>query len=149
MPRSEFDDLATLSVARGFSMQPARVAAEGPTERDAFTAELDVELGTDLNASPNPWQGAIASAIACPLGAVIPIVAILLLPSGFRVFVPFAAVFVLVLAGVVSAALRRYQRGMGPELSGTVGYVSRRTLSTGTPVGESWIHPAKYTLGGA
>lgn len=144
-PRSELDDLATLSVTRGFGTQTAGVAAEELSERDAFTADVDVELGIDPDASPNPCHLAIASAIACPLGVVIPIVAILLLPSRFRVFVPFGAVFVLVLAGAVSAVLERHRRGF---VSGTVGFVSRLTLSTETPVSQSGICPVKPELGG-
>jgi VIT1/CCC1 family predicted Fe2+/Mn2+ transporter len=65
-----------------------------------------VELGIDPDALSNPWQAALSSAIAFTLGAVIPVVAILLPPTGFRVPVAFLAVLLaLALTGTVSAML--------------------------------------------
>jgi vacuolar iron transporter family protein len=72
----------------------------------AFAARIDAELGIDPVDLSNPWQAALSSAIAFTLGAVVPLVAILLPPVGARVPVEFLAVLIaLVLTGTVSAVL--------------------------------------------
>jgi VIT1/CCC1 family predicted Fe2+/Mn2+ transporter len=54
----------------------------------------------------NPWQAALSSAVAFTLGALIPLIAILLPPADVRVPVAFMSVLVaLVLTGAVSAGL--------------------------------------------
>jgi hypothetical protein len=146
MPRAEWDYFPTLSVARRFGTQTMRVAADELTKRDPFTTDVDFDLGTGSGVLSEPWQGAIALAIASPLGAVLPILAILLLPNGCRVFVPFGAVFVLALARAMSAVLERHRRGF---VSGTVGLESRVTPSTGTPARQSGLSPVKFESRGS
>jgi VIT1/CCC1 family predicted Fe2+/Mn2+ transporter len=76
------------------------------TEHDAFAAHVDVELGIDLTDLSNPWQAGVSSAAAFTLGAIIPLVAILLPAVGMRVPVAFLAVLIaLALTGTVSAIL--------------------------------------------
>ena len=54
----------------------------------------------------NPWHAALSSAIAFTLGAVLPLLAILLAPSAIRVPVTFAVVILaLAITGTVSAHL--------------------------------------------
>lgn len=69
-------------------------------------AHIDVELGIDPDDLSNPWQAALSSAVAFTLGAVVPLIAILLPPVGARVPVTFLSVLIaLVLTGTVSAIL--------------------------------------------
>ncbi len=81
------------------------------TQRDSQRALLQKErqepqLGIDPNALSNPWQAALSSAVAFTLGALIPLIAILLPPADVRVPVAFMSVLVaLVLTGAVSAGL--------------------------------------------
>jgi vacuolar iron transporter family protein len=76
------------------------------TERDAFAAHIDVELGIDPDDLSNPWQAALSSAVAFTLGALVPLMAILAPPTGMRVPVAFLAVLIaLVLTGTASAIL--------------------------------------------
>ena len=106
MPEAELEELARLYAAKGLSAETARVVARELTERDAFAAHIDVELGIDPDDLSNPWQAALSSAVAFTLGAVVPIIAILLPPVSARVPLAFLSVLIaLVLTGTVSAIL--------------------------------------------
>jgi VIT1/CCC1 family predicted Fe2+/Mn2+ transporter len=106
MPEAELEELAMLYAAKGLSAQTAREVAEELTARDAFAAHVDVELGIDPNDLSNPSRAAVSSAVAFTLGALVPLLAILLPPAAFRVPVAFVAVLVaLVLTGTVTAML--------------------------------------------
>ena len=105
MPEAELEELAGLYAAKGLSAETARVVARELTDRDAFAAHIDVELGIDPDDLSNPWQAALSS-VAFTLGAVVPLIAILLPPVGARVPVAFLSVLIaLVLTGTVSAIL--------------------------------------------
>jgi vacuolar iron transporter family protein len=106
MPEAELEELAGLYAAKGLSAETARTVAMELTDRDAFAAHIDVELGIDPDDLSNPWQAALSSAVAFTLGAVVPLIAILLPPVGARVPVAFLSVLIaLVLTGTVSAVL--------------------------------------------
>lgn len=80
------------------------VSAQRDTERMILSKERQV--GAEPDEMSNPWQAALSSAIAFTLGAVLPLVAILLPPVGLRVPVAFLSVLVaLALTGTISAAL--------------------------------------------
>jgi VIT1/CCC1 family predicted Fe2+/Mn2+ transporter len=106
MPEAELEELAGLYAAKGLSPETARVVARELTDRDAFAAHVDVELGIDPDDLSNPWQAAFSSAVAFTLGAVIPLIAILLPPVTARVPLAFLSVLIaLALTGTVSAIL--------------------------------------------
>jgi VIT1/CCC1 family predicted Fe2+/Mn2+ transporter len=106
MPDAELDELAGLYAAKGLSAETARVVARELTARDAFAAHVDVELGIDPDDLSNPWQAALSSAVAFTLGALVPLIVIMLPPVGVRVPVAFLSVLIaLVLTGTVSAIL--------------------------------------------
>ena len=76
------------------------------TEHDALTAHLALELGIDRDQLANPWLAAISSAIAFTVGALLPVVAIVVPPQSARIPVAFVAVLLaLALTGAVSAHL--------------------------------------------
>ncbi|MCV7131898.1 VIT family protein [Mycobacterium hodleri] len=105
-PASELDELAALYEAKGLSTATARTVAEELTDHDAFAAHADVELGIDPTDLTNPWEAAVSSALSFTVGALLPLIAILLPPSVLRVPVTVAAVLVaLVITGGASAAL--------------------------------------------
>lgn len=105
-PERELAELTALYQAKGLSAQTARTVAEELTAHDAFAAHVDVELGIDPNQLTNPWQAALASAAAFTTGALLPLIAILAPPAGWRVPVTFVAVLVaLAVTGEVSARL--------------------------------------------
>jgi VIT1/CCC1 family predicted Fe2+/Mn2+ transporter len=105
-PEAELRELAELYVAKGLSAPTARLVAEELTANDAFAAHVDVELGIDPNALTNPWQAAISSAVSFTLGALLPVLAIVLPPPSTRVPLTFFVVLLaLVLTGSVSATM--------------------------------------------
>ncbi|MFC7450464.1 VIT1/CCC1 transporter family protein [Rhodococcus daqingensis] len=112
LPDDELAELASLYEAKGLSPATARTVAEELTAHDAFAAHADAELGIDPDELTNPWQAAISSAISFTLGALLPLIAILVPPASYRVPVTFVAVLVaLALTGSVSARLGGSPRG--------------------------------------
>jgi VIT1/CCC1 family predicted Fe2+/Mn2+ transporter len=111
-PEAEFDELVALYVAKGLSVETSRQVANELTARDAFAAHADAELAIDPRALTNPWQAAGASAFAFTLGALLPLVAILLAPAATRVAVTFIVVLLaLAVTGAVSAYLGAARMG--------------------------------------
>lgn len=105
-PEQELAELTALYQAKGLSEQTARTVAEELSRHDAFAAHVDVELGIDPSELTSPWHAAFASATAFTVGAVLPLVAILVPPAGWRVPVTFVAVLAaLAVTGEVSARL--------------------------------------------
>ncbi|HEX5524938.1 MAG TPA: VIT family protein [Pedococcus sp.] len=106
MPEEELAELTSLYEDRGLTPELAHQVALQLTEHDALAAHAEVELGIDPNELTNPWHAAWASMIAFTVGAVLPLLAILLPPPGGRVPVTaLAVVAALVLTGWLSATL--------------------------------------------
>ncbi|AQT81349.1 hypothetical protein B1R94_21985 [Mycolicibacterium litorale] len=111
-PAEELEELAALYEAKGLSPATARTVAEELTDHDAFAAHVDIELRIDPEELTNPWQAAFSSAVAFTVGAVLPLLAILLPPPSMRVPVTFVAVLLaLAVTGWISARLG----GAGPR----------------------------------
>ena len=105
-PEAELDELTALYEAKGLSSATARSAAEELTEHDAFAAHAEVELGIDPEDLTNPWTAAVSSAVSFTVGALLPLLAILLPPIGLRIPVTVvAALASLTITGAVSARL--------------------------------------------
>ncbi|MXP21576.1 VIT family protein [Gordonia sp. HNM0687] len=105
-PEEEFDELVGLYEAKGLSHDTACRVATELTDKDAFEAHVDVELGIDPDELTNPWQAAGSSAVAFTIGALLPLIAILLPAPDWRIPVAFVAVLVaLALTGATGAAL--------------------------------------------
>jgi VIT1/CCC1 family predicted Fe2+/Mn2+ transporter len=102
-PEEELAELAALYRDKGLSEETARLVAIELTEHDALGAHAEVELGIDPNALANPWHAAWASMAAFTLGALLPLLMILL-PSDWRIAATALSVAVaLALTGFVSA----------------------------------------------
>jgi VIT1/CCC1 family predicted Fe2+/Mn2+ transporter len=105
-PDQEFTELVGLYRAKGLSEKTARTVAEELTAHDPFAAHVDAELGIDPHDLTNPWQAAGVSAAAFTVGAVLPLIAVVLPPAAWRVPVTFVAVLAaLALTGEISARL--------------------------------------------
>lgn len=112
MPDAELDELTAIYEAKGLSPETARTVAEEMTAHDAFTAHAAAELGIDPNELTNPWHAAFASAAAFTVGAILPLLAILLPPAEVRIPVTFVAMLMaLALTGGLSARLGGADRG--------------------------------------
>lgn len=112
-PEQEFAELVGLYRHQGLSKETATRVAHELTAHDALGSHLHIELGIDEDQLTNPWQAALASAIAFTVGAVLPILAILLTPIPMaRIPITFGVVLVaLALTGVVSARLGGARKG--------------------------------------
>ncbi|WP_046727972.1 VIT1/CCC1 transporter family protein [Streptomyces humi] len=105
-PEAELEELTELLERRGLSREVAREAAVQLTERDALRAHARVELGIDPDELTSPWNAALASFLAFTVGALLPLLAIVLPPSGWRLPVTVGSVLAaLVLTGWTSARL--------------------------------------------
>jgi vacuolar iron transporter family protein len=105
-PEQELAELVGIYRQKGLSDSTARAVAVELTALDPLAAHLDAELHLDPDQLANPAQAGLASALAFVLGAVLPLLAILLPPPSLRVPVTFAAVLVaLGIAGAVSARI--------------------------------------------
>ncbi len=113
-PEAELRELTGIYRSKGLSPETARAVAEELTAHDAFAAHVDVELGIDPDELTNPWHAAISSAIAFTVGAMLPLLAILLPPPSSRIPITFAAVLLaLGITGWMSARLG----GSDPKLA--------------------------------
>ena len=105
-PESELEELVGLYSAKGLTPTTARLVAEELTAHDAFAAHVDAELRIDPDELTNPWHAAISSAASFTLGALLPLLAIVLAPQAVRVPATFALVILArAIPGSVSARL--------------------------------------------
>ncbi|WP_433262172.1 VIT1/CCC1 transporter family protein [Actinosynnema sp. CS-041913] len=110
MPELEERELAEIYQDKGLSPELAARVARELTEQDALRAHAEAELQIDPDNLTSPWQAAWASLVSFAAGALIPLVAIVLPPTTWRVWACAAAALVgLVLTGVISSRL-----GAGP-----------------------------------
>jgi len=106
MPDSEFEELVELYRDKGLSQPLARQVAKELTDHDVLQAHLDVELGIDADDLTSPWMAAGASAVSFVVGALLPLLMIILTPESARIPLTFASVVVaLMITGFASARL--------------------------------------------
>lgn len=112
MPEQELEELAGFYRQRGISDELAHRVAEELTEHDALAAHAEVELGIDPEEFTSPWAAAFSSFVSFTVGALIPLIMILLPFGQHRIWVAAVAVLIgLLLTGWISAAL-----GQAPRL---------------------------------
>lgn len=135
-PEEELAELADLYRERGLSDDLARQVALELTEKDALRAHLDIELGIDPDDLTSPWQAAVASMLSFTVGALLPLLTILLFPHGVRAAVTIAAVaLALALTGFVSARV-----GSAPVRPAVVRNIAGGLLAMAITYGiGSWI----------
>ncbi|SHL95645.1 VIT1/CCC1 transporter family protein [Actinacidiphila paucisporea] len=105
-PQAELDELTGLLEDRGITHDLAREVAEQLTARDALGAHARVELGIDPDQLANPWHAAWASFISFTVGALLPLLAIILPPNEWRLAVTVVSVLAaLTCCGWISAGL--------------------------------------------
>lgn len=106
LPEEELAELTGIYASKGLSPATAKQVAIELTAHDALSAHLEAELGIREQDVASPWQAAGASALAFFIGAVLPMLAILLPPAPVRVPITFAAVLVaLAITGATSARI--------------------------------------------
>lgn len=103
-PEAELEELVELYIDKGLKPTTARLVAVEMTEKDALKTHLEVELGIDQDDLTNPIHAAISSAVSFFLGAILPLLAVLLTPEPYKIGVTIAATLVaLALTGGVGA----------------------------------------------
>ena len=132
-PERELAELAAIYEEKGLSPKTAKKVAQELTDHDPIKAHLEAEMGLSQDELTNPRHAAIASAVSFTLGASIPLVAILLPPTSWKVPVTFVAViFALILTGYISA---------------TLGKASRRKATVRVVIGGIIAMAATYGIG--
>ncbi len=127
MPEEELAELTAIYHAKGMSLETAERVAGELTAHDALAAHLEAELGITETDVVSPWQAAGASALAFTIGALLPLVAILLPPEWARVPVTFAVVLIaLAITGASSARI-----GGSPWMRPTVRVVVGGAIALG------------------
>ena len=109
-PEEELEELAGIYVEKGLTEELALQVAQQLTAHDALGAHAEAELGIDPDDITNPWNAALASMLAFTIGALLPLLTIMLFSPTLRIWVTVGSVTVaLVLTGWGSARF-----GYGP-----------------------------------
>ena len=122
-PEMEHEELRQIYVSRGLSPELAGQVAEALTAHDALGAHLRDELGITSDSRARPLQAALASAAAFAVGALAPVLAVLLWQGSGLVTLIMTST--LVLLGVLGA--------VAAQLGGNIGLpiLSRAPLAAG------------------
>ena len=90
-PEFETDELARIYIGRGLDPALARQVAEQLMAKDALGAHARDELGMSDTIAARPLQAALTSAATFAVGAVVPIVAVLVAPQHLQIGLVFTA----------------------------------------------------------
>jgi vacuolar iron transporter family protein len=105
-PDAELDELAQQYVSRGLSPGLARQVAIELTAHDALAAHAEADYGITPASQAVPLRDALAVTVAFATGAIIPWLAMVLLPGPSRALVTFMIVLLaLALTGWLSARI--------------------------------------------
>jgi VIT1/CCC1 family predicted Fe2+/Mn2+ transporter len=105
-PEAELDELTRLYVSRGLPLYLAKRVAVELTAHDALAAHAEAEYGITATTRIAPLRDTVAVSAAFAAGALLPWLAIVLIPGPARAPVTFAVVLAaLALTGWVSARI--------------------------------------------
>ncbi len=120
-PEAERHELAGIYKRRGLSHDLADAVASELSAGDALRHHARDELGLDLDDLSKPAQAAVTSAVSFAVGAMVPVLAVLLAPQSLRVLFGFVSA----LAGL-----------------GALGFVGARVG------GANWVRPTTRVVAG-
>jgi VIT1/CCC1 family predicted Fe2+/Mn2+ transporter len=130
-PEEELAELAGLYAAKGLTAEVAQTVAEQLTAADALAAHAEVELGINPQELAHPGHAAWASFVSFVAGALLPLLAMALLPIRVRVALTVVTVAVaLMLTGVLSARLG-HAHWLRPVLRNVLGGALAMALTYG------------------
>jgi vacuolar iron transporter family protein len=140
-PSGEKRELAGIYRARGLPVGLADQVATELTKRDALGAHARDELGLDETMLARPIQAALSSAASFTVGAILPVLAMLIAPSSLLIpSVIVTALLALVLLGIAGA-----QAGGAPVIRAAVrvglggGFAMAVTAAVGRLVGHAGL----------
>jgi VIT1/CCC1 family predicted Fe2+/Mn2+ transporter len=102
-PEEELAELAAIYAAKGLDEDLAHRVAVQLTAKDALGAHAEAELGLDPDGLTNPWHAALASFVSFVVGALIPLLGVVVSSQAWLTVV--AVVIALAITGSVSARL--------------------------------------------
>jgi VIT1/CCC1 family predicted Fe2+/Mn2+ transporter len=103
-PKHEHDELAAIYVGRGLDAELAAKVSSQLMEHDALGAHARDELGISETLTARPLQAALASALTFSVGAALPLLVVLLVPSAALVWaVSASSLLFLALLGSLAA----------------------------------------------
>ncbi len=104
-PEAELKELTQIYVARGLDRDLAGKVAVQLTERDALGTHARDELGISETVTAHPIQAAAVSALTFAVGAVVPLIVVLLVPAAqISVLVAASTVVALAVLGAAGAS---------------------------------------------
>jgi VIT1/CCC1 family predicted Fe2+/Mn2+ transporter len=111
-PVEEFEELIQMYELKGLSRSTAEKVAGELSKIDAFSAHAAIELNIDPTDLTNPWHAAIASTLSFAIGAIIPLITIVLSPHSYKIENTFIAVIIaLIITGSISAHISGANKG--------------------------------------
>ncbi len=103
-PEAELDELTHIYVGRGLSYDLARQVAVQLTANNVLDAHARDELGIVEHMAARPIEAALTSAVTFAVGAALPLLMVVLSPSGTLVYsVAVASLIFLALLGAIGA----------------------------------------------
>ncbi len=100
----ELDELAQIYIKRGVDQKLAREVARQLMAKDALAAHAHDELGISQISTARPVQAALTSAATFSVGAAMPLLMVIISPSGLLVPMVFSASLIfLALLGAIGA----------------------------------------------
>ena len=113
-PEHELRELTGIYQARGLSPELAGQVAQALTAHNALDAHLRDELGITAHSAARPLQAALASAASFVVGALLPILVVLLYHGpGLTMLLVGATLVLLAVLGAVAARLGGAPMGKG------------------------------------
>lgn len=110
----EFDYVKQKYVSDGIDPELAQQATSEMMSRDSLVTTVRERYGFDVGEYTSPYAAAIASMVSFPIGSILPLVAITMLPNSIRILGTFAAVIIaLAITGFSAATLGNAKRGNG------------------------------------
>jgi VIT1/CCC1 family predicted Fe2+/Mn2+ transporter len=136
VPKAELAELTGIYLRRGLEPALARQVAEALSEQDALTAHARDELGIDPEQLARPLEASVVSAGSFSVGALLPILVVLVVGAAIRVpAVVISALVGLGALGAIGARLGGAPPGR-PALRVLVGGAAAMALAWG--VGQAF-----------
>ncbi|MTV81807.1 VIT1/CCC1 transporter family protein [Secundilactobacillus folii] len=110
----EFDYVKQKYVDDGIDPELAGQATSEMMQRDSLVTTVRERYGFDVGEFTSPYAAALASMISFPIGSILPLLAITMLPVANRIVGTFVAVVIaLAITGFSAATLGNAKRGNG------------------------------------
>lgn len=115
-PEKEFQGLVENYIEKGLTRATATLVAQEYSAHDPVEAHVQAHYGLSSEEFTSPWAAAVSSAISFTVGALVPLLAILLFSGPWKIQATFVMVMVaLALVGWLSA-----WRGEAPRLRAVI-----------------------------